>query len=186
MAPENAPDESRSLRVAACRRRRLALILAPAAARRPRRRAGARREARAGRPDRRAGSGGRLRLRRAVRPDRHRPPPRRADGRAAWTVEPHRPREDRPVRGRPRRPLRVPPRLSGKRARAGLRLQPLGTATNRGERAGRLRARRGELGKVALQYWFFYPFNDFNNTHEGDWEMIQLVFDAPDAATRAR
>ena len=36
-------------------------------------------------------------------------------------------------------------------------------------------------GKVALQYWFFYPFNDFNNTHEGDWEMIQLVFDAKDA-----
>ncbi len=36
-------------------------------------------------------------------------------------------------------------------------------------------------GKLALQYWFFYPFNDFNNTHEGDWEMIQLVFDAPDA-----
>ncbi len=35
-------------------------------------------------------------------------------------------------------------------------------------------------GKLALQYWFFYPFNDFNNTHEGDWEMIQLVFDAPD------
>ena len=33
-------------------------------------------------------------------------------------------------------------------------------------------------GKVALQYWFFYPFNDFNNTHEGDWEMTQLVFDA--------
>ncbi len=32
-----------------------------------------------------------------------------------------------------------------------------------------------------MQYWFFYPFNDFNNTHEGDWEMIQLVFDAPDA-----
>jgi hypothetical protein len=36
-------------------------------------------------------------------------------------------------------------------------------------------------GQVALQYWLFYPFNDFNNTHEGDWEMIQLVFDAPDA-----
>ena len=35
--------------------------------------------------------------------------------------------------------------------------------------------------KLALQYWFFYPFNDFNNTHEGDWEMIQLVFDARDA-----
>jgi len=36
-------------------------------------------------------------------------------------------------------------------------------------------------GKVALQYWFFYAFNDFNNLHEGDWEMIQLDFDAPDA-----
>jgi hypothetical protein len=39
----------------------------------------------------------------------------------------------------------------------------------------------GYPGKLAVQYWFFYPFNDFNNTHEGDWEMIQLVFDAPDA-----
>jgi hypothetical protein len=36
-------------------------------------------------------------------------------------------------------------------------------------------------GRIALQYWFFYPFNDFNNLHEGDWEMIQLVFDAADA-----
>ena len=40
----------------------------------------------------------------------------------------------------------------------------------------------GYPGKLALQYWFFYPFNDFNNTHEGDWEMTQLVFDAADAA----
>ncbi len=40
----------------------------------------------------------------------------------------------------------------------------------------------GHPGQVALQYWFFYPFNDFNNKHEGDWEMIQLVFDADDAA----
>ena len=36
-------------------------------------------------------------------------------------------------------------------------------------------------GKLALQYWFFYVFNDFNNLHEGDWELIQLVFDADDA-----
>lgn len=36
-------------------------------------------------------------------------------------------------------------------------------------------------GKLSLQYWFFYPFNNFNNTHEGDWEMMQLVFDAADA-----
>jgi VPS62-like protein len=36
-------------------------------------------------------------------------------------------------------------------------------------------------GKLALQYWFFYVFNDWNNLHEGDWEMIQLVFDASTA-----
>ncbi|MGH3022601.1 MAG: hypothetical protein ACRDNI_03000 [Gaiellaceae bacterium] len=40
----------------------------------------------------------------------------------------------------------------------------------------------GHPGKLALQYWLFYAFNDWNNTHEGDWEMIQLVFDADDAA----
>ena len=36
----------------------------------------------------------------------------------------------------------------------------------------------GFPGKLALQYWFFYVFNDWNNLHEGDWEMIQLDFDA--------
>jgi hypothetical protein len=36
-------------------------------------------------------------------------------------------------------------------------------------------------GKLALQYWLFYAYNDWNNLHEGDWEMIQLVFDAGDA-----
>jgi hypothetical protein len=36
--------------------------------------------------------------------------------------------------------------------------------------------------KLALQYWFFYVFNDWNNLHEGDWEMIQLVFDGSSAA----
>jgi hypothetical protein len=36
-------------------------------------------------------------------------------------------------------------------------------------------------GKLALQYWFYYVFNDWNNTHEGDWEMIQLDFDAATA-----
>jgi hypothetical protein len=37
-------------------------------------------------------------------------------------------------------------------------------------------------GRVALQYWLFYVYNDWNNLHEGDWEMIQLVFEAADAA----
>ncbi|MGH2583864.1 MAG: hypothetical protein ACRDJE_03015, partial [Dehalococcoidia bacterium] len=34
---------------------------------------------------------------------------------------------------------------------------------------------------LALQYWFYYYFNDWNDKHEGDWEMIQLVFDAGSA-----
>jgi len=33
-------------------------------------------------------------------------------------------------------------------------------------------------GKLVLQYWFFWVFNDWNDKHEGDWEMLQLVFDA--------
>lgn len=36
-------------------------------------------------------------------------------------------------------------------------------------------------GELALQYWLFYVYNDWNNLHEGDWEMVQLVFDAPTA-----
>ena len=29
----------------------------------------------------------------------------------------------------------------------------------------------------ALQYWFFYYFNQFNDLHEGDWEGMQIAFD---------
>ncbi|MFN8186334.1 MAG: hypothetical protein U0R69_04585 [Gaiellales bacterium] len=47
---------------------------------------------------------------------------------------------------------------------------------------GRVVKEAGYPDKLALQYWFFYVFNDYNNKHEGDWEMIQLVFDAADAA----
>ena len=35
--------------------------------------------------------------------------------------------------------------------------------------------------RLSLQYWLFYPYNDWNNLHEGDWEMIQLVFPAGNA-----
>jgi hypothetical protein len=38
-----------------------------------------------------------------------------------------------------------------------------------------------EDGQTALAYWFFYIYNDFNNKHEGDWEMIQLDFPAATA-----
>ena len=36
-------------------------------------------------------------------------------------------------------------------------------------------------GRLAVQYWLFYAYNDWNNLHEGDWEMIQLDFDAVNA-----
>ncbi|GAA1502199.1 hypothetical protein [Nocardioides humi] len=42
---------------------------------------------------------------------------------------------------------------------------------------------RGVGDRIALMYFFFYAFNDYNNKHEGDWERIQLEFEAPDAAT---
>lgn len=35
----------------------------------------------------------------------------------------------------------------------------------------------GHFG-FALQYWFFWYFNQFNDLHEGDWEGMQLTFDA--------
>lgn len=39
----------------------------------------------------------------------------------------------------------------------------------------------GRPGKLAVQYWFYYAFDSFNNSHESDWEMIQLTFDADTA-----
>jgi hypothetical protein len=32
--------------------------------------------------------------------------------------------------------------------------------------------------RLALQYFFYYQFNDFNNKHESDWERIQIEFPA--------
>lgn len=31
--------------------------------------------------------------------------------------------------------------------------------------------------QLVVQYWVWWYFNDWNNTHESDWEMIQVVFD---------
>lgn len=33
-----------------------------------------------------------------------------------------------------------------------------------------------------LQYWFFWYFNQFNDLHEGDWEGMQLAFEAETTA----
>jgi hypothetical protein len=35
----------------------------------------------------------------------------------------------------------------------------------------------------ALQYWFFWYFNQFNDLHEGDWEGMQITFEAEAPAT---
>ena len=35
-----------------------------------------------------------------------------------------------------------------------------------------------DQGHLAVQYWFYYYFNDWAADHEGDWEMVQLLFDA--------
>jgi hypothetical protein len=45
---------------------------------------------------------------------------------------------------------------------------------------------RRRPGKLALQYWFYYPFNDWNNKHESDWEMVQLMFEASSASGALR
>jgi hypothetical protein len=44
---------------------------------------------------------------------------------------------------------------------------------------------RGATG-LALQYWFFWYFNQFNDIHEGDWEGMQLGFEANSAAEALR
>ncbi len=38
--------------------------------------------------------------------------------------------------------------------------------------------------RLVLQYWLYFVYNDWNNRHETDWEMMQMVFDAstPEAA----
>ena len=30
-------------------------------------------------------------------------------------------------------------------------------------------------GVLVVQYWFFYPFNEWVNHHEGDWEHVNLI-----------
>lgn len=37
-------------------------------------------------------------------------------------------------------------------------------------------------GQLAVQYWLYWYYNDWNNKHESDWEFIQLLFDASDPA----
>ena len=40
-------------------------------------------------------------------------------------------------------------------------------------------------GLLAIQYWFYYPFNEWVNRHEADWEHIQVILQrkSPPVAT---
>jgi hypothetical protein len=55
------------------------------------------------------------------------------------------------------------------------------TATVTGEREpvvyAHIATQPDEPDKLAVQYWFYWYFNDWNNKHESDWEGIQLLFD---------
>lgn len=37
-------------------------------------------------------------------------------------------------------------------------------------------AREPGVTGLAVQYWFYWYFNNFNDKHESDWEMLQLLF----------
>ncbi len=39
---------------------------------------------------------------------------------------------------------------------------------------------------LAVQYWFFWYFNQFNDLHEGDWEGMQVVFESSNPARALR
>ena len=37
---------------------------------------------------------------------------------------------------------------------------------------------QGVDDQLAVQYWIYWYYNDWNNKHESDWEMVQVLFDA--------
>ncbi len=42
-------------------------------------------------------------------------------------------------------------------------------------------AREPGVAGLAVQYWIYWYFNEFNNLHESDWEMVQVAFDGSSA-----
>ena len=45
----------------------------------------------------------------------------------------------------------------------------------------RVAADSDEPGRIAVQYWLWWVYNDWNDRHEGDWEMLQVIFEASSA-----
>ncbi len=44
----------------------------------------------------------------------------------------------------------------------------------------------GHLSYTVVQYWFYYPFNDGPlNSHEGDWEMVQVLLEGEEPVSAA-
>jgi hypothetical protein len=41
-------------------------------------------------------------------------------------------------------------------------------------------------GLLVIQYWFYYPYNEWINHHEGDWEHINVILQGSCTADRAR
>ena len=90
---------------------------------------------------------------------------------------------DRSHRIGSRRPrLGLLPRPAREPAAAGLPLRPRVGEAHGGALVGHLRpCREPGVRGIAVQYWFYYWFNQFNDLHESDWEMIQVAFDAATA-----
>lgn len=42
-----------------------------------------------------------------------------------------------------------------------------------------------ERGLLGIQYWFYYPFDQWINRHEGDWEHINVILQGPSTFTSA-
>ena len=99
-------------------------------------------------------------------------------------MEPERPREDRPARHRSCKSLQYHLDFPSSTLEPGCDYERwTQRLTEDSDPAVARRDGAARPGELALQYWFFYTYNEFNNLHEGDWEMIQLNFDAADAAT---
>ena len=79
----------------------------------------------------------------------------------------------RPARG-------LVPRLPRRRAGTGLRLRAGLPALLRRPSVvyAHVATQADRPGFVALQYWFFWYHNPAKNDHEGDWEFVQLLFEA--------
>ncbi len=41
---------------------------------------------------------------------------------------------------------------------------------------------RAPSGELVIQYWFFYPFNNSGNRHEGDWEHVNVIVSSENLA----